>query len=534
MRAFVPPALMLLLFSAPVIAAPGQKLCGTAQLRQLHPVPTTPFHGPFPGGRGMPTVGDTQDFWTYDLSVMPPKNAQIPSTCRGASEQVAVWIADDQWESKVTQADVDALMAAMQSATPRTAESGIVANNEMLFGAPPQFHEGDPDVTLLVYDIAGYNGYVFDGFFRREDLDPFNPACASNPMLYCSNELAMVHVSSDNVGGDYMVGVVAHEAEHLAHFGQDPFEENWLDETMAELAMAYSGFQDPSNLQAYVNNPALPLVLEPPVHYGACFLFGSYLFDRLGIDGVHGLVASSKKGMASIDEVVPHGGFDVLFGEYAAANLLDDPTVEEGEFGHTLIDVPTMKSSTFGSSPTKDIAIQPSALSYIKLFWQMDSTETYQVTFDAKGTRAHAYVVHLPTNSVWALSSGQPVELPLFDDPTVTFALSNPDPAAKASVSLTIEIVEGEHPVVVEEPMVIEEPIAADLISEPDTAIETDIADTSPTPEDVGSVTTQPGDGCNAGSSNSTAAGVLFGLLLLLAVMRWRQTAPKCPARLTN
>lgn len=529
MRAVVSAAFILLLLAAPAVASPGQKICGTALLRLLHPLPAKPFHGPFPGGRDAPAVGDMRDFWTYDLLVMPPKNVQIPATCRGAGEKVAVWIADDQWETKVDQGDVDSLMAAMQTTTPRTAESGIVDNNELLFGAPPMFHENDPDVTLLVYDIAGYNGYVFDGFFRREDLDPFNASCATNPMLYCSNELAMVHVNSEDVGGDYMVGVVAHEFEHLAHFGQDPFEENWLDETMAELAMAFSGYEDPSNLQAYVNNPALPLVLDPPVHYGACFLFGSYLFDRLGVDGVRGLVASSKKGMSSIDEVVPHGGFDVLFGEYAAANLLDDPSLEDGQFGHSLIDVPGMKSSTFGSSPIKEIAIQPSGLAYSKLFWQIDETETYQVTFDAKGTRAHAYVVHLPTNSVWALSSGQAVELPLFDDPTVTFALSNPDPAAKASVSLSIELVEGEYPVVVEEP------VAADVVATADNH-EADTLDSpdgngNATPEDLGGVTTDSGGGCAAGSASANAGAVLLGLLFFLFLSSRRQTALKASDR---
>jgi hypothetical protein len=533
MRTYVKLAVALLVLSASTAAVAGQLPCGTAQLRQLHPIEITPFHGPFPGGRGAPTIGEERDFWHYDLSVMPPKNAQVKATCRGVSELVAIWIADDQWESEVTQNDVDSAMAAMESATPLTEDSGIVANNELLFGAPPKYYENDPEVTLLVYELEGFQGSIFDGYFRAEDLGPFISSCTTNPQLYCSNELAMVHVNSIGFGTDYMNGVVAHEYEHLAHFGQDPYEESWLNETMAELAMVYSGYKDPGNLKAYIDNPALPLVSEPKlVNYGACYLFGSYLHDRLGVDGVKGLVASSQTGISSIDDVMPHGGFDVLFGEFAAANMLDDPELEEGQFGHSLIDFQQMQSSTFGSSATKEIDVQPSGLSYVQLFWQMGDSETYQVTFDAKGTTAQAYAVHLPTSNVWALTNGQPVELHLFDDPTVVFAIANPDPAAKVTVSLAIEIVEGEYPVV-EEPVVVEEPLSSEDVVSGDVTDDigsTGSADSIPndsgTPSsDLDSGSTESGSGCTTGGINPVSAALLLLLLVtLMALPRSRSS----------
>ena len=532
MRALLAVLVMLFVLSSSPIAEAGPHLCGTAQLRQLHPIPIQPFHGPYPGGRGAPTVGDQRDFWVYDLSVMPPKNVQVAATCRGISERVAVWIEDDKWESDIVQADVESLLASMENSTPRTPDSGIMANNELLFGAPPMVHEDAPEVTLLIYDMASYNGSAFDGLFRAEDLTPYNPACITNPNLYCSNELAMVHVNSDGIGGEYMAGVVAHEYEHLAHFGQDPYEENWLNETMAELAMVFSGYSDPGNVQAYVNNPALPLVVPDHANYGACFLFGSYLFDRLGVDGIRDLVASGSVGMSSIDEAVSPFGFDILFGEFAAANLLDDPTIEDGQFGHSLIDIPEMKSATFGSNAAQDLDIQPSALYYVELFWQMAATETYRVTFNAKGTRAQAHVVHLPTNSVWALSAGQYVELPLFDDPTLTIALANPDPLSVAGVAVAVEVIQGEYPVV-EEPVVADgsgenaDVIQHDYISGqmPFDAIQLDYI-SGQMPDDAesdgsGNTTDEPAKGCSAGSGNcASGATILIALLLGLAIFR--------------
>ncbi len=513
---------------APLAAAP--KVCGTAKLQQIHPVEVPPWHGVRPGGRGFPTVGEQRDFWTYDLSVMPPKNVKVPATCRGVGQKTAVWVADDQWGGDVQQADVDAVVAAMEASTPRTADSGIVQNNEALFGAPPKFHEGDPEVTLLVYDIAGYNGYTFDGFFRREDLDPFNPGCQTNPMLYCSNELGMVHVNGKKLGDDYMIGVIAHEFEHLAHFGKDPFEENWLDESMAELAMAYSGYEDPWNLEAYIENPALPLIIDPPVHYGACFLFGAYLHQRLGTEGIQALVADSKKGVTSIDGAVPHGGFAALFGEFAVANVLDDPTKGEGAYGYDLIDPEGFAMVPFGSAENKSVKLAASALKYVQLFWQLEGMETYLVTVQGDAPlKAHA--VHLASGAVFPLALGTPVELPVYDDPTFILALANPDPAADADVSLQVQLVEGTPPVV-EEPVVVEEePIEADVVAE-EVLPESDLtsgeevaagADATPEADVKADDGKSGGGGCTTASRSTPVWPFLF--LLSLVMLRRRQAA---------
>ncbi len=510
-------------FAAPAAGAKAPGPCGSALLKQLHPVPDRPYLGPVPGGRGFPTVGEARKFWTYDLSVMPPKNIQVAATCRGLGTKVAVWVADKEWNQSVTQADVDAVLAAMEQATPRTPESGVVANNEALFGAPPKFHEDDPDLTLLLYDIPNYKQYSFDGFFRREDLAPFNASCAGNPMIYCSNELGMIHVKSQDVGGEYMQGVIAHEYEHLAHFGKDQKEESWLDESLAELAMSYSGYEDPGNLDAYLKQPSLALVMEPPVNYGACFVFGGYLYQRLGLDGVKALVTSKTTGIASIDEAESHGGFDPMLGEYAAANILDDTSVAEGQFGYDLFDLGKFTSNSFDNYNGKDFIVQPTGLQYFDLAKPLVGNETYKITFDAKGTGVRAHAVHVAGPAVYPLPAGEPVTLPVMEQPTLTLALANPDPGSKATVSISVEVVEGEIPVV-EEP-VVEEPVAADIVAQPDgepvadvSAPEEDAAQSAETAADVpaADVGQTPGEkkdggGCQAGSSSPA-----FPLPLLL------------------
>jgi hypothetical protein len=376
-------------------SAPAQP-CGHGTLDLLLHRQFPQWQGPSGKSRGFPTVGEARSFWTYDLSVMPPKNVQVAATCRAVGEHAAVWIGDAVWGKAVDQEDVDALLAALESTTPRTPGSGIVENNTALFGPPPQFAQGDPDLTVLAYDIPGYKGYLFDGFFRPEDLQPFNPSCKGNPMLYCSNELGMVHVDSANIGTDYMHGVVAHEMEHLIHFGADAGEVAWLDESLAELAMVFGGYEDPANLAAFAASPGAALMSDAPVDYGACLLFGAYLHQRLGADVVRQIVESKANGLASIEALLPEGlTFPTLFAQWTAANILDDTSVGNGEFGYDLVDVPPFSMDTL-SSPSfeKTFSLPASAGVYLKVKGVQEADTGIEVTLSSTdaGVGMHAVV----------------------------------------------------------------------------------------------------------------------------------------------
>jgi MYXO-CTERM domain-containing protein len=503
-----------------------QKPCGTEYLRSIVGFDVPQFHGPFEIVRDFPAVGDKRDLWTYDLSVMPPKNVAIPATCRAVGEHIAVWVADEVTDEMVTDDELQAVVSALETQTPRLPEMGIVDNNEELFGKPPVFAEGDPDLTLFIYDIAGYNNYEFDGFFRREDLQPFMAGCENSPMSYCSNELGMVHVNADGIGTDYMNGVIAHEFEHLAHFGHDSFEENWLDESMAELAMAYSGYDDPGNNKAYTDNPALPLVIEPPVHYGACFMFGAYLFDLVSATGIKELVAAPKKGLDSIDNLFPDlGGFNGIFGKLAPAMVLDDPDSPSGPFGLTLYDPPKVTTFTFGSTASKDYTVGASALKFVELNWQLENLEAYSLTISPASSPVVAHVVHPDSGMVYEMSTGHPLELPVLDDPRIIFALANTDTLADSEVTIGVELVEGTVP----EP-VVEEPSTADVISQTDTVGPEEIAanetigngDSGAGSPDTSSVepdtSTFRRSGCGVSKQGSPLLSALLFLMVLLAL----------------
>ena len=222
----LPAFVALTLLSLTAQAAPRLTLHDLRLAGHLPPVPTVPAPPP-PAPVTAYVVGDAHSFWTYDLAVMPPKNLQVPATCRGVGDTVYVFVADSVWGKKATQPDVDAIVNAFDKATPAHADQGITAAEAALFGPSPDV-DGDPRLIVFIYSIASYQGQAFDGFFRAEDEGAYNASCKTNAQLYCSNVAEMIHVNASSPGSAYMIGVMAHEYQHLIHWGRDPTEESWL------------------------------------------------------------------------------------------------------------------------------------------------------------------------------------------------------------------------------------------------------------------------------------------------------------------
>jgi hypothetical protein len=453
------------------------------RLRELVDVPVKPYDGALKGNGVMPTIGQTQGLWTYDLSVMPPRNVELPSTCRAVGQGVAVWVADNVWASEVTQADVDRIVAALETQTPAHPEQGIVGNNEALFGAPPAYTEGDPVLSVFVYRIASYQQYQFDGLFRREDLAPFNPACRNSSSTYCSNELAMVHVNARNVGSEYMLGVIAHEFSHLAQFGADATEEIWLEESFAELAMVYSGYDDAGNVQSFADDPSQSLVSDAPVSYGAGLLFGSYLHERLGSEGVRAIVDDPLDGIASLLPRIG-GEFAPFFGDWGVAMALDEPSLEDGRYGFESYDVPSLAAGQLSEPGERVVTVQPTSTALRTLFWKIPDGQTVQLRFVTESEALRAHVFARTPAQVLALHNGEPLELPpVMAAQRLTVVLSNADPEAAQAVTLTAELVPSTQ-VVEEEPERVEEALLDEPL--PDEAPEDEAkADKAPVDEPV-------------------------------------------------
>ena len=86
---------------------------------------------------------EDDNWWIWDLSVMPPEDAQICAHVRGTGENVYVLVEFDAWGNTVDQEDVDTLIAAWDDATPSDSSTGIFDQVTGLFGDPPDEFDED-------------------------------------------------------------------------------------------------------------------------------------------------------------------------------------------------------------------------------------------------------------------------------------------------------------------------------------------------------------------------------------------------------
>jgi len=284
------------------------------------------------GGNGdLPPCADEGLWWIWDLSVMPPQDAQIAASVRGEGESVCVVGEDAAWGAAVDQETVDALVTAWDDATPSDGQAGIFDQVTDLFGDPPDVFDEDPRVYLLLYEMAGYGGYSFDGYFKVDDQ-----TAAAN-----SNRHEMLHINTANHApdSDYMLSIQSHEFQHLIHWGHDADEEGWLDEAMSELAMVLTGFDDDSAwVSSWLNDPSDPLFSNgPDYNYGILLLFGTYLWERFGDELIRDLVEDTANGTDSLEAVLeladPPSTTAEVIGDLALAIAIDDPELADGEYG---------------------------------------------------------------------------------------------------------------------------------------------------------------------------------------------------------
>ena len=90
-----------------------------------------------PGKDAPPNVGDTREFWVWDMSQMPPLDKQISATCRGVSAHGYVFVDDSEWNVSMTQTMVDAINTAWDVQTPSISvhpDEGIYEIETSMFG----------------------------------------------------------------------------------------------------------------------------------------------------------------------------------------------------------------------------------------------------------------------------------------------------------------------------------------------------------------------------------------------------------------
>jgi hypothetical protein len=318
-------------------------------------------------------VGSTKTFWRWNLSVMPPTWVQTPATCRAVGEHSYVFVANSDWGTHMTQANVDSVLVRLEDSTVNDPNQGAIEMDISLFGNIPDELDNDPKLIVFYCALGSYQGTSFDGYFSPYNEVTEAQAQQMNPTGH-SNECEMIYMTCYPLSpvAPIRLSVLAHELQHLIHWGQDADEDTWINEGCAELAMVAYGVPDP--ITSFPSNPDNNLTVwnQSTADYVKVMLFFTYLeehYDSTNL--IRDLVADPLNGMNSLNQQIALHyndiGFADIFGNWNIANVLDDPTPAEGLYNYDQLDLPSFTQYSLNTNPNpSNQTIQPYAVDYLK------------------------------------------------------------------------------------------------------------------------------------------------------------------------
>lgn len=377
-----------------------------------------------------------RSFWTWDLSIMPPKDVQRQASCQGQSDHAYVYVDDDVWNAgTMTPDQVTNILDAFEKHTPRDATRGSYAMDTQTFGDPPDV-DGDPHVYLFYTSLGVFQGQRFDGFFR--DID--ESATDAH-----SNHIEMLHMDPTGpsaADSDYMLGIIIHEFVHLINYAYDNGDEGWLSESLAESAMALGGYlTDVPTAQSYVKiMPGVPLCVSGYSDYGATFSWGSYMLDRFGTSFLKSVLQDKTHGIPSVAAHLPGSeSFQDAFGEFAVAALIDQHSIGDGRYGYVSAKLGALGSETGGvvDGATHDQTVDvwaarsmrltpPSGKTSLAMTFastNLSNLRVYTFAFDPKNPSAGTVTAQTGASFNVPITAGQVVDLIV----AVTSSASIPD-----------------------------------------------------------------------------------------------------------
>ncbi len=315
------------------------------RLKNICSVPETFPQGPF-------EVGDKKQFWVMNVQTIQYR--QLTANLAYKTDVAYFWVEEGvRFSQNEAKALVDAFSQKM------------VPTNREFFGMEPSPGiDGDPHIYLLyARDIGGNTA----GYFSSSD--------ARHPLVdEHSNGHEMFVFNADNspLSDTYTYGVLAHEFQHMIHFGRDRNETSWLNEGFSELAVLLNKYSTGFKDSSYLSQPDLQLtdwgpdVGQNAPYYGASFLFTTYFLERFGTQATQSLVREAENGMDSVDNVLAAIGAtdpltkqplraDDLFIDWAVANYLLDKSVADGRYAYELYQPrrPASEAKAFTTCPAE-------------------------------------------------------------------------------------------------------------------------------------------------------------------------------------
>ncbi len=268
-------------------------------------------------------VGDKDQFFVVE-NATTGKYRTTGATLQVITAHAYAWVEDGM--------NVD--QAALNKST-EFFESSVYPTNHKFFGVEKTGIDGDVHINILNTRFGDAAGY-----FSREDFYPTTIVQYSN-----QRNIIYMNVEAVKAGTEQYNADLAHEFQHLIHAYEAPHATGWIDEGMGDLAIKVNGFPVGGVLNEFARNPNTQLNTwanspqESLAHYAASYLFFDYAAGRFGPDFTRDVILATREGVYGVQMVLDKRAngmkFEDLFADWAVANYLNDPKIENSKYSYT-------------------------------------------------------------------------------------------------------------------------------------------------------------------------------------------------------
>jgi len=381
-------------------------------------------------------VGDTKQWFSWDLSKSPETAYLVSSTCRAVGVNCYVFVEDAMWGTRVDSNAVADVVNEFDNSTPANPNKGIYQTDVQTFGNPPDV-DNDPRIIILILDIkdgyTGTGGYVA-GFFNSANEVGYNNA----EIYYMDANPTNLKTSS---GLNTALETAAHEFQHMINWNyhQNNPELTFINEGLSMVAEIICGYPA-SDQQLYANETNIPLTTwrgndatKVLNDYARAQRFFIYVNDQFGAGIFSKIVQDNTTGLPGLDKIFQQysSSFNSVFVNWTIANELDDRAINPA-YGYLFRGLPKAQGKTFYNPNIKSTTdtVQNLAAEYLSFTGAQDlkftpSASAGSLLIKAVETGGNtARVLDVPLNAVFSE--------PLYGSTytTVNFVIINPSQSA--------------------------------------------------------------------------------------------------------
>jgi len=334
------------------------------------------------------TVGDTTFFIRKNLREDNVKLESVDFYKHYEDDLIVVYSECDEYDDgRVTDETISNIVNSLLNETPEKSpdpQKGMLEHLNDLFGEFPDV-DGNGKLFVLLIDARDEYDPDTDYSYVAGYFDPIDQSKSKGNY----SDIIYIDTNPANSTDDHTLGVVAHELQHLIHYNYDKNESTWLNEGFSELAPQLLGYESHSYSRFLsATNRKLTEFDGSLLDYSKVALWTFYIYKRFGIDLIHEVLRNPSNSTISYEESLQSMGYSLTFNELLSdwfiANLINNPSLENGKYSYNGEYIPGIESEFFHSNFTEGKIIQgelaPQAAQYI----QFDGGRNINLSLDVE------------------------------------------------------------------------------------------------------------------------------------------------------